>query len=66
MQLVNDTEDTIVLDPGEAITFTSTVRNFEGSVYRVSVDRVSERMDKEELTGVEDILEARREMQGEI
>ena len=66
MQLVNDTEDTIVLDPGEAITFNSTLHRFENDLYRVTINGRVEVKDLEDLMNTRDFMEKQREMRGGI
>jgi len=42
MKFVNNTDETIVLRPGEGISGGTTVREFHGTIYRMEVDRVSD------------------------
>lgn len=50
MQIVNGTDEEIVLEPGEAIVpRRSTVHQFEGETYRATVDCIREIVDSEEL-----------------
>lgn len=50
MQLVNDSDETITLAPGEALTFDSTVRKFEDVPYRVTINGHTTVLDADGLT----------------
>jgi len=50
MQIVNNTDETLTLEPGEGMSLpVSTIRQFESKPYRVVVDSQGEVVDAEQL-----------------
>lgn len=42
VQFVNDTDERLVLEPGEAVSGDATINQFDGQTYRATLDRLNE------------------------
>lgn len=57
MQFVNNTDKTIVLEPGEGVHGTTSILGFNGSLYRLQLEGRVQYVEGEELTTAEDMEE---------